>query len=170
MIMEEPNYEKDLDIDPNNLDVEWLRQPQLISNYSRLKADADKHVRELEEEKKTLRSELMLEAWRKGEKLLKVKPTVTSVEAWYRLQPDYISVIDELNDAYHEAEVLEGAVRGLAHKKTALENLVVLLGREYFSAPNAPHDLSKAYEDSKKNLQKAAKDKIKDKKSRRTKN
>ena len=38
------NYKDDIEIDPNNLDLECLRQPALFLKYSELLADAKQNL------------------------------------------------------------------------------------------------------------------------------
>jgi hypothetical protein len=46
----------------------------------------------------------------------------------------------------YEAEVLQGAVNAVDHRKDALENLVRLHGLQYFAGPKVPRNLSEERE------------------------
>lgn len=138
------NLSKDVTIDPDALDVEWLNQAAIYAKWAELQATADKIVRKLTEKVKVLRSELFLEAKAKGEEVLgeKVKPTDAACEAYYRTRPEFIELKEELNEAMYEAEMARNASFAMGHKRAGLENMVRLLGAEYFAGPVAPRDLS----------------------------
>jgi hypothetical protein len=137
------DYEKDLEIDPESLDLEWLRHSNIFMKYSEQKADAKRELDRANEKVKTIRSELILEARKGGEELIGVKPTDSIVEAWYRVQDKYIDVITEKIEAEFSYNILDGAVYAFQNRKTALENLVKLMIAGYFAGPVEPKDLSR---------------------------
>lgn len=136
----------DMDIDPDQLDVEWLEQATKMMDWAERSAKAAKALSLAEEKVKTTRSNLSLKANRDPDATLGkgIKPTDTKIEAWYRTQPEHIAVKEALIEAQAIASYLMNAVFAFAQRKAALENLVSLLGREYFSAPNVPRDLTSA--------------------------
>jgi hypothetical protein len=146
------NYEQDMRIDPDNLDVEWLEQAPLAMRYAKHLVHCHAKVRQLEEQKKTIRSELILQVNRDPEKYLdKEKPNAADIEAYYRNHSDYKDVIEELNKALEEAEYAELAKNEVSFtRKAALENLVKLFSAQYFSGPSIPRDLSKEWEKHEK--------------------
>ena len=56
---------------------------------------------------------------------------------------EHVKAAQALIDAKYENDIAEGVVKALDQKKSALENLVRLLGVSYFAGPNVPHDLSR---------------------------
>lgn len=147
--MKELDFKKDVEIDCNQLDVEWLLLPQLISSYGRALAEANSRLRKAEQKEKMVRSELILLAGEKGEKVLGagVKPTAQSIEAYFRSHPDHIAAKEELLAAAEEAEMLQNAFNAINSKKPALENLSRLYLANYFSTPRDPRDLGEIYKE-----------------------
>lgn len=132
---EEFDYESDLEIDPFALDTEFANHPIVFMKYAKASAKANKIAKLAEEKVKTVRSQLIKEAKESGE-----KHTETTLEAYYRTQPEYQKAKQEWIDATYEADLLNNAVFAFQARKLALENLVVLQGREYYSEPQVPRD------------------------------
>lgn len=150
--MDEIDYERDISIDESALDVEWLEQAQLGLKYGRFIARLHKKVTLADEKKKTVRSELIMEANKFPVKCCgKDKPNAADIEAYYRNHPDYKEAVQNLIDAQYEAEYGEVAKNEICWtRKAALENLVKLHGQMYFAGPKVPRDLSKEFETRKK--------------------
>lgn len=142
--MQEFDFKKDVEINPNQLDVEWLRQPALYQKYSEACAEANDDLKRAEQRMKVIRSELILEASERGEDVLGkgVKPTGPTIEAYYRNHKEHQDAKEEYFKAAKRAEMLTNALFALQQKKVALENLVRLLTSNYFASPSVPRDLS----------------------------
>jgi hypothetical protein len=142
--MKEINYEKDIHIDEDQLDVEWIEQPELAMKYAKHVAQLRTKVYQLEEEKKVTRSELIVEANEDPEGCTgKAKPNANDLEAYYRTQDSYKEVIDDLLAAKEELEFAELAFQEISWtRKNALENLVKLHAQQYFAGPSVPRDLN----------------------------
>jgi len=124
-------------IDPDQLEVEWLAQPNLYMNYVRKAKRAKKEAQRAVEKVKTVRSELILEANRNGIEGIP-KLSDPKVEAYYRAHERYQEAVRERIDAEHRAEVADGKIWACQQRKAALESLVILWGQEYFSSPREP--------------------------------
>lgn len=159
---EEMDYQKDLEINPHFLDAEFLGHANLFMKYATLSAEANKELREAEEHVKTTRSELIREAKNSGD-----KHTETTLEAYYRLDPEYIKAKERFVEASYNADMLTNAVFAMQARKCALENLVRLHGQEYYSNPREPHDLPEAVEELAKIKSKSANSRIKERMNRR---
>jgi len=133
------DYEKDLSIDPNYLDAEFLNHSIRFMKYAQESAKANKAAKIAEENVKTVRSIIINEA-----KKSDVKYTESTLEAHYRTHDDYIKAKDEWIEATFYADLCTNAVFAMQARKTALENLVRLHGQEYFSNPQEPRDLAEA--------------------------
>ena len=131
--MDERNLEEDCKIDSYNLEEELVKQPTLMGYYSEQLAIVSKYVSYLEEEKKYMRSTLILEATKGGEKVIGCKPTGQSIEAWYRTQKDYYEIVDDLIEAEFKKNVLDGAVKSMVDRKKSLEKLCELFQHDYYS-------------------------------------
>jgi len=153
--MNEIDYERDVKIDEQALDTEWLEQAPLARRYAKHLADCKNQVRQLEEKKKTIRSELINEVNKDPKMVLgKDKPNAADIEAYYRTHSDYKEVTEELNEAQYELDYAELAYQQIAWtRKKTLENLVILHGQQYFAGPSTPRDISKEWEQHEKQKQ-----------------
>jgi len=140
--LDDLDFEEDIQIDPNALDVEWLNQSDLFLKYSAASAEADRVAKRAHETVKTIRSELRLEAAEGGEDLIGCKPTTDNVDAWVRTQDTYKKAKEDFHKREYEADILRGAVFAMRQRKDALEALVRLHGQNYFSGPTEPRNLS----------------------------
>jgi len=163
------DYEKEMNIDPDFLDVEFLNHPTLAMKVGKLSAIANKEAKEAEERVKTLRSELVMQANTEPDKYLGkgVKPTAPVVEAYYRTDEDYVEAKTELIEAQYNADMLNHAVFAVQARKTTLENLVRLIGLEYNSTPNEPRDLPEFAEEFEKKKKKLVQNKVKSRLNRK---
>lgn len=139
------DYELDIVIDEQALDVEWLDQPRRMGEYCRLTADARKTMDLAAENlafvKATVERAIRLDPDRYG-----VKPgvrgiTEASIDAAVLIHDEYQIASRSLIDARYNHDVSVGAVRAFDQRKSALENLVRLHGQNYFAGPSVPHDL-----------------------------
>jgi len=124
-------------IDVDALDEEWKQQPNLYMKYVEEAKRLQKEARLAEELVKTIRSELILEANRDGIPGVD-KITDTKVEAFYRTHPKYQEAKAAWIQAQYESDVADGKVWAAQQRKSALENLALLWGQEYFSSPREP--------------------------------
>ncbi len=147
------NYEEDVRIDEDALDVEWLDQPMVALKYVRYVAELRHQVTALEEKKKAIRSELIDEANRNPKELLgKEKPNASDIEAFYRRSEKYKEVVEKLNDKNYELELAEGAKNEITYtRRESLKHLVWLHAQQYFAGPSTPRDLSQEWEKREKN-------------------
>jgi len=136
------DFEADVSIDPFHLDAEVLGYPRLVSQYAGLAAEANRDAKQASERVKTLRSELVKEAWADPTVLGKgVKPTVQTVEAYYRNDEDYQAAKEEFIEAEYEADIINGVVDAIRSKRYMLDGSLRLISLEFFSSPKVPHDL-----------------------------
>ena len=164
--MNELDYQKDMQIDPDALDVEWLEQPTLALKYGEYVTGLRLITKQLNEKVKIVRSELIREANEKPEECCKKnKPNAGDIEAYYRSHTDHKQAVEALNKAEYELEFAEIAKNEICYtRKAALENLVILHGQQYFAGPKIPRNLSKEWE--ARNKQISSDSKIKMKRSR----
>lgn len=148
------DYELDLEIDEDALDVEWLNQPMLAMKWGAHWAHCQRKVQKAEEKVKLVRSELIAEAYEDPSGTMGVdKATAQSVEAYYRNHDDHKEAKEELIQAHYDLDVAEIAKKEICiSRKDALKNLVELLKINYFESPLEPRDLS--HEAMKKRQQK----------------
>jgi len=143
------NYEDDISIDESALDVEWLRQPELMMKYGREAAQKRKDMDLAKEKLDLIRSKLDKEIRENPESRGLVKITEAAIQNTILLQPEYQSASNDYISAKYEYEVIMVAVKAMEAKKSALENLVRLHGQQYFAGPKVPRDLEKEWKEKK---------------------
>lgn len=151
------DYLRDIEIDPELLDVEWLQHPKKVMKYIELAAAADKDVKRLKEKMDIVRAQQDEEARKRMERN-EEKITEAKVTAFIVQSKEMKEAQDALREAEYDAVILKGAVNAFGQRKNALENLVTLYLAGYFSGPKEPHNLTdiknKALERADKNIRK----------------
>lgn len=146
IVDETPNldYERDVKIDDQSLDVEWLNQPILMKKYAIHAADTKRAVDDLKERLEVCRARLDM-AIRSDPVVygVKDKPTEGAIASAILLQEEYQKLSRKCIDARYENDVAQAVVRAIDQRKTALENLVRLLAASYFAGPQSPRNLSR---------------------------
>jgi hypothetical protein len=137
------NYKEDVRINEQELDLEWLDQPERAMQYGREWARLRKKVALLDESVKVIRSELIRKAWENPTKYLgQPKGSVQTVEAFYRNHKKHKVAKQLWIEAQEELDLAEVAKNEMSFtRKSALENMVKLFAADYFAGPNVPRDL-----------------------------
>lgn len=127
----------DASIDPMRLDYEWVRQPALYHEYSVKVAEARRDADRAKAKVDVAKAEAELDIRANPKEYGHEKVTEALVTALVAVHPQVKAAVRSHLDAKHDADILQAAVNALDHKKRALENLVELHGRDYFSQPVA---------------------------------
>lgn len=150
------NFEEDVRIDESALDIEWLRQPELMGKYCRHAAHAkalmDKHKDRLDVVEAEIDRDIRENPESYGlSKLTEtlIKSTILQTEKRQLAAQAYI-------DHKYEYDMAQAAVRAIDQKKSALENLVKLHGMSYFAGPAVPRDLSAEVKESMRSFESKA--------------
>jgi hypothetical protein len=140
----ELNYENDIRIDENSLDIEWLEQANLAMEYGKNYARCRRVLTKASEKVKIVRAACIKEANENpGECCGKSKPNAADIEAYYRSQDSHKEAKKEWVDAQYELDMAEVAKNEISFtRKAALENLVKLHGQQYFAGPSMPRDIN----------------------------
>lgn len=136
------NYEEDIHIDSDLLDVEWLDQPALLMRYARNAAQARMALDKAKEALELARAEIDKKIRTIPEKYGIEKVTEGAVQAAILTQTAFKEATDTFIQAKFDADIAQGAVNAVNQRKDALENLVRLHGMQYFAGPKVPHDLT----------------------------
>ena len=145
--MRELEFEEDVRIDADALDVEWLQQAALMGKYCRHAASIANLVDITKERLDVIRAQLDKDIRSAPNKYAIEKITEGAIQGAITLQEVYQQVSRDLINARYEFEMAKAAVRAIDQRKDALENLVRLHGQQYFAGPSVPRDLSKEWED-----------------------
>lgn len=135
------DYAKDVKIDPNALDIEWIEQPELMRRYAKHAADMKKEMDEAKERLEIGQARIGMDIRANPEDYGLSKATEASIQSAILLQKEYQELSKEFQEARYEYDVATAVVRAVDQRKTALENLVKLLTASYFAGPQAPRDL-----------------------------
>ena len=141
MDIQEFDFENDVKIDPEVLDVEALRQADTFYRYARAAAEAHTIADQKKLAWETLGSTLSMRVREHPEKYGLVKTTDNSVMCVVTSRDSYLQAAHEYYLAKETAKILDGAVAALEQRKAMLELLGRLHGQQYFAGPTVPHDL-----------------------------
>lgn len=127
------------DLDSNRLDGEWLNQPRLYHENALKLADARAELERAKSHRDVVAAELDREI-RLDPAAFDIAGKVTegAITNTILLQKRHRLAEEQVIQAKHTVDVLVAVVEALDHRKKALENLVQLEARDYFSAPRAP--------------------------------
>lgn len=127
----------DFQIDENNLDKEWMRQPSLYSKYARATADARREMDEAKNKLEVVKAEVSIDVRTNPGRFGLAKITEASLSQVVDCCDQVKEAAAELIESRHHHEVLIAAVGAMDHRKKALESLVSLFLADYFSTPRA---------------------------------
>ena len=144
------NYEKDIEIDPDALDICWLDQPNIMRKYTGHSALMQKKVDEAKEKLELIKAELDKKIRSNPAKYELTKVVDATVAATIIIQPKYQEASTDYIEAKFELNIAKGAVDAVEHRKSALENMVKLFGQTYFAGPNMPRNINKEWEEHQK--------------------
>jgi hypothetical protein len=138
----EINYEQDVQIDENALDLEWLEQAPLMMKYIEHASEKEKERDEKKEKLDFVAAQLDKEVRDHPELFGIAKVTESTVEAAIKRSTRYQGAAEDYIEAKYEARIARGAVDAIHDRKEALQELGRLLNLGYFAPPMTPRDLS----------------------------
>lgn len=127
------DYEKMVQIDQDNLDLEWVKQPENVLLCMKSLAEARKELDRAKENYSLVVAEVDREYRESADK----KPTEKALEGLVLMDARVQEASAELIDAKYNVNMLDAAKSGLENKREALANLVKLHGMGYFAEPEA---------------------------------
>lgn len=130
--MKEPDFYQ---LDQNELDKEWIQQPELYFRHASELAEARREFEKAKAEKELVIAELDKEIRENPQQFGFEKMTEKLVESTIIRQKRYQTATHSYLKAKHEMDVAQVAVDTLEHRKKALEKLVDLWQGSYFSKP-----------------------------------
>jgi hypothetical protein len=154
------NYEEDMKIDEQSLDIEWLEQPGLMFRYTKYAADIRLRADKAKENLDLVKADIDKDIRTNPEKYDIEKITETVVLNTIIGNVRYRKANEELSNAQYELNIANGAIRAIEARKDALENLGRLLGLQYFAGPKIPRNLSEEKESRQKKINSSITSKI----------
>lgn len=137
--------ENDFEIDENDLDGEWLRQPALYDMWARMAARAQKEQSVIDLQRKITMARLYKEAKEKFEAAGK-KPTGADLEAEVRTNPEYASISQALIDAEEKTAQMDAGKWSMIEKSKALDRLCSDRDKGWFMPTGSKEDNSRRQE------------------------
>lgn len=137
---EEYDYEGDISIDIDALDVEWLNQANVYWKYSKACADARNEMDTAYQNAKVAEASIGQQMRTDPEQFGLKKSTEGAVADAMKTHKEVVDAREAHLEAKYNYEVLLSAVRSLEMKKEALENLVRLSQQDYFTLPSEPRE------------------------------
>jgi len=123
------NYEKDREINKDELEKEWLNQSNLVGNYGKELAKAKRKKADLWEEVKVIKAELITECKQDNS-----KATGPQLEAYYRTHDRHKKAKAKLINAEYEIDLIETAYDTLRfQKKVAMQEVRKIQQDEMFA-------------------------------------
>ena len=140
--MNKLNYEDDIRIDEEMLDVEWLEQPTLFLKYASHFANTQRDLDDVKQKLDILKAELDIEIRKNPTKFGIEKITEGAIQSAILTNASYNALYEILLDTKYENDMAKNAVQAMNMRKDALENLVKLHAQSYFAGPRVPHNLA----------------------------
>lgn len=138
-------FELDRKIDPEQLDVECVRQADLYFKYAERAIMARGEADRLKLKLDVLRAELELKVRKSPRRYELDRVTDASVRAVVDAMPKFVEANVEWFRARDDAMILDKAVMAMDVKQRMLQKLIDLHGQSYFAGPSAPRDLKQAW-------------------------
>ena len=139
---ENVDYNNDVSIDENSLDLEWLEQPELMMRYIRHAAEEERKRDSKKEELDFRIAELDKQVRNNPGEFDLAKATDSSVDQAIKRDEVYQKLSKGLVEAKYEARVARGAVQAIQDKKEALQELDRLHQLGWFPGPKSPRSIS----------------------------
>lgn len=138
----ENEYQEDIEIDPDQLDVEWLRQPTLMLKYTQHESECRKKLDSARRDLDVIKAQLDHDIRNDPSAFDLEKATETAISNAILMEEEFINQQKIVQKEEYELNMAVAAVRSMYVKKDALENLVRLFGQQYFAGPKSPRNLS----------------------------
>lgn len=145
--MNDNEFQNDLKIDPEQLDVEAGMQGELFFKWAQLSIEAREEYDRAKMALEILEAELTAKAKADPERFGIIKTTDLAVSKAVLLQPKWQEANDRLIKARANSYLLEKAVLAMEQRKRMIEILVTLHGQQYFAGPSVPRNLGAAWKD-----------------------
>lgn len=137
--MENDEFEKDLNIDMENLDAEAVLQPELYYKYASLAVQAREEYDLAKLHLSVVEAKLSQKIREKPRMFGLAKVTENSIKNTITTHPKYESAYMVMVQARSKSDLLSKAEMAMDTRKRSLEILVQLFSRDYFSGPKIAH-------------------------------
>lgn len=159
--MERNEFEQDLAIDPNELDVQAAMQGELFFKWAEKSVNAVKKQDAAKFRLEVLGAKLSNKARKDPASFGLDKVTDKAIDMAVKISAEYQEAQEEWFSAKSNADMLKEAVKAMEQKKRMLEVLITLHGQQYFAGPAVPRNLVEAWNDKKSDRSENVKKKTK---------
>jgi hypothetical protein len=111
------DYEKDISIDEEALDIEWLEQPRLMMQYSKHLAQTRMELDNLKQQLEITKAEIDRKIRANPGKYKIEKVTDKAIESVTITTPEYKQAFQEYLDAKYESDMAMSAVRASSKER-----------------------------------------------------
>jgi len=139
-----------IEIDRYRLDDEWVEQPELYREHAIAAVEARKVWEQAKARLEVVKAEFYIEIKRDPDAYELPKVTEAIIAAAVVIQPEVKKAVAAVIEAKEALGYLEAALTSLEHRKKALEKLVELETRNYYSEPRATGDSKEAMDEVEK--------------------
>jgi len=136
----------DREIDPRQLDVEFMRNSDVTVKWAERLVDAKAHEEFCDFQLDKVKSSLWIRAQDNPTEFGITKPTVDAINAAVKLHKDYENAARDYRRAKKVVGLLDIAVKAMSVRKTTLESLMQLHALQYFAGPEVPRNLVDEWE------------------------
>lgn len=157
-------YELDINVDENALDVELLEQPLLMKKYGDIMAEARREFDFKKEALDAVKAELSKEIRADPDAFQLGKVTENLVSDTIVIQDSYQKAAEDVVEAQYTYNMARSAFDAIATRKDTLEGLIKLYGMQYFVGPSISRNLSEERTRKNERMNKAVAAGIKKKK------
>lgn len=148
--MDEEKLAKDRTIDPEQLDVECVRQADVFFQWAEQAIVAKEVLERLELELETVDAMLQLDVRADPKKYNLETTTEAAIKAAVRTTRKYQELSERVIKQKRRCALLDKAVAAMDQKKKMLELLTTLHGQQYFAGPSVPRNLVDAWQQHQK--------------------
>ena len=143
-------FENDLRIDPEQLDVEAIEQAEKFFRYAEEAIKARGIMDRAKLHMDIVESDILIKVRENPEKYGLDKVTVATVEAAAQCNNDTVKAHKEYLAAKETYLILDAATDAMEQRKRMIELMVNLQGQKYFAAPAAPREIGKINKERKR--------------------
>ncbi|NIS11209.1 MAG: hypothetical protein GWN97_04570 [Thermoplasmata archaeon] len=150
--MDANEFQRDKEIDPNQLDVECVRFADRFFHWAELAVEAGHLLDRAKLKLEVTKARLEMKCRRKPADFGLEKATEKGIEAAVLAHEEYYDAYKGWLAARREAKLLDKAVDSIDAKKRMLDNLIRLHGQQYFAGPSVPRDLGATWKEYRDQL------------------
>lgn len=157
--MNKNEFEIDLEIDPNQLDVCAGMQGEVFFKWAEKSARARRRMDDTKFRLEILYANLAKMARRDPASFGLTKSTENSIENAVKTSVEYSEGYEEWIQARYASNLADRAVEAMEQRKRMIEVLITLHGQQYFAGPSVPRSLTDAWQNSKEEKERRIKSK-----------